>query len=536
MDSPAAARVALTRRQFLVRTARYGGAAVLGSMFALDLLARDRGGFQLDGRAPAGRRGIVLGGGMAGLAAAYQLHQLGYGVTVLEALGRPGGRVWTVRNGTTETELGNAAQVCRFDDGLFFNAGAMRICHHHQTTLDYCREFGIKLVPFPHFNEAAYVHVEGHPRIRIREFDADLRGYTAELLAKVVNQPQLDLPLTAEDRAKLIAYLRDEGRLDRALVYPRTGDTSIDPTYFDHPRGYARSPDSDAGPGQPVPAHELQALIQAGYAALHPYDHELNQQGTMMTPEGGMDLLPRAFASRLGDVVRYHAEVREIRRSSDGRARVVFADATQPSELREIEGDFCVCTLPPVLLRRLPNDFAPATRDALGRGRGERAGKVALQFKRRFWEEDDAIFGGRSITSLPISQIYYPFDGFGGSGRGVLIGAYHLDDPKGVFASLTPPQREELALRQGEQVHPQYRAEFEQSFSVEWARVRHIEGAWMMWDDPADFEFMRRTLTNPDGPFHFAGDWLSLLAGWQAGAFVSAHRAVRAIHTRALAG
>ena len=34
--------------------------------------------------------------------------------------------------------------------------------------------------------------------------------------------------------------------------------------------------------------------------------------------------------------------------------------------------------------------------------------KTGLQFRRRFWEEDEHIFGGISYTDLPIRQISYP--------------------------------------------------------------------------------------------------------------------------------
>src|SRR2546430_1842024 len=124
----------VTRREFLSRVSRFGRAAVLGSMFALDLLGRDTGGMPaLSGRAPAGkgRRVLILGGGLAGLSTAYELGKLGYGCTVLEARARPGGRNWTIRHGTEQTELDGAHQGCRFDEGLFVNGGPMRISHHH---------------------------------------------------------------------------------------------------------------------------------------------------------------------------------------------------------------------------------------------------------------------------------------------------------------------------------------------------------------------------------------------------------------------
>src|SRR5471032_1407136 len=88
----------LTRRDFLKRIGRHGG-AVMGAMLALDLLARDRqDGFKLEGRPPPGKnRIVILGAGLAGLTAAYELGKLGYDCTVLEARARPGGRCWSVR-------------------------------------------------------------------------------------------------------------------------------------------------------------------------------------------------------------------------------------------------------------------------------------------------------------------------------------------------------------------------------------------------------------------------------------------------------
>ncbi|ACB74613.1 flavin monoamine oxidase family protein [Opitutus terrae] len=527
----------LTRRQFVTRVARFGGAAAFAAMFGLELLARDRGGFKLEGRAPRGRgrRVLVLGGGPAGLATAYQLRKLGYDCSLLEARQRPGGRNWTVRGGTAETELGLPAQRCGFDAGQFFNAGAMRFSHHHRTALDYCREFGLELVPFPQFNEAAFVHVDGQPPRRIREFSADWRGHVGELLAKVIRRDALDVPLTAEDGEKLIAYLRAEGRLDASLTYPRNGDTSLDPTYLDHPRGYTVGPGNDDGPGTPTAPESLEKLLRAGYGTLHPYDHELNEQSTMLTPSGGMDRLAHAFAERLGPALLYGREVREIRRTADGGVRVVHTDAAAGGDAQTAFADFCVVTLPPHLTARLQTDFAAPTLAALRKGRGEHAGKIALQFKRRFWEEDDDIYGGRSLTTQPISQIYYPFDGFGARGKAVVIGAYHMSDPQGIFSELTLPERERLALEQGAKLHPQYPAEFDNAFSVEWHRVRYSEGAWIAWDNPADYDVMQRTLSEPDGPCYFAGDWLSPITGWQAGAFVSAHRTCARLHARATA-
>ena len=52
--------------------------------------------------------------------------------------------------------------------------------------------------------------------------------------------------------------------------------------------------------------------------------------------------------------------------------------------------------------------------------------KVGLQFKRRFWEEDEAIYGGITTTDLPIRNIGYPCNDYGSTGKGVLLGAYAI--------------------------------------------------------------------------------------------------------------
>ena len=528
----------LTRRQFLHRIARYGGGAVLGSMFALDLFAReDRFHLQLKGRAPAGRnnRVIILGGGVAGLCAAYELGKLGYACTLLEARARPGGRNWTVRGGTEETEIGNPRQVCRFDPGLFYNAGPMRIPHHHTTTLGYCREFGIPLTVFTNFNEAAYIVRAGFPKLRIREVLADMSGYTSELLAKVVKKGQLDAPLTAGDREKFIEYLRDEGRLDPNLIYPRSGDPLTDLDELSNPRGYTISPGAVGGPGEATVPLDLEALVKAGYSSSLGFLKSYNQQPTMLTPVGGMDRIPFAFAEKLGHVIRYNSPVREIRRTTAGGVRVAYADGGAGGAVRETEGDFGICTLPPNLLRQLPADFSSATLAALHSMQPGASGKIGLQFKRRFWEEDDDIYSGSSKTDDPIGQIYYPFDNFGSRGKGVVIGYYHFGQAREQLDNHPPAERERLALEQGARIHPQYPAEFENSFSVAWTRVPFNEAPWMGWKDNAAYTESQKILRAADGPFYFAGDWTSNSMGWQAGAFVGAHRAIEALHARAQA-
>src|SRR5260370_10721980 len=90
-----------------------------------------------------GTKVVVLGAGVAGQSAAYELRGAGYDVTVLEARDRVGGRNWTIRNGTKVDMTDGSRQVCEFDPGNYFNCGPARIPSHHQALLGYCKELGV---------------------------------------------------------------------------------------------------------------------------------------------------------------------------------------------------------------------------------------------------------------------------------------------------------------------------------------------------------------------------------------------------------
>src|SRR5829696_8664792 len=116
--------MAITRRQFIGRSAIAVAGGGLNPTGALGTII-------LRGSA---RKVLILGAGMAGLVAAYELSKLGHDVSVLEARTRPGGRVHTLRE--------------PFSDGLYAEAGAARISDDHDLTHKYVKEFALPLEPF----------------------------------------------------------------------------------------------------------------------------------------------------------------------------------------------------------------------------------------------------------------------------------------------------------------------------------------------------------------------------------------------------
>ncbi len=118
----------MTRRDVLQAFGFIGGSSlVMGTMDAWGLMGTSVGTRPaLRGRQPD-TRVIVLGAGISGLTVGYELGKLDYDYRILEARDFVGGLCWTVRRGAEHTEVGGERQVCRFDEGQYFNAGAWRI-------------------------------------------------------------------------------------------------------------------------------------------------------------------------------------------------------------------------------------------------------------------------------------------------------------------------------------------------------------------------------------------------------------------------
>jgi len=207
-----------TRRSFLSKISLLTGAAYPGMMAMGMIKEAPFPPFLLNGNGK-GKKVILLGAGLAGMASAYELVKMGYQCTVLEARERAGGRVFSVRKGSVNEETGNGKAEAGFDDGMYFNAGPSRIPHHHLLTLHYCKELNVPLEVYNNINEAAYYFSEGtgplsNKKIRKKEIHNDMRGYMSELLAKAIDKKQLDTELTKEDGEKFLEYLRAEGGLD----------------------------------------------------------------------------------------------------------------------------------------------------------------------------------------------------------------------------------------------------------------------------------------------------------------------------------
>jgi monoamine oxidase len=523
-------RAAVTRRDLLsLIGAVSGSAAMYHAMTSLGFASDSpyKGPIRLDGD-PKGASVLVLGAGLAGMTAALELRKAGYKVRILEFNERAGGRNWTLRGGDKFTELGGLQQSCEFESGLYFNPGPWRIPYHHRAVLDYCKRLGVALEPFVQLNHNAFVHATdafgGVPQ-RIRDVKADFQGHVSELLAKVTQQGRLDEAVSREDREILLQALKTWGALDADYAYK----ANLVSGEF---RGYARAPggglEAAPVPGETIDLSEILKSRLWGYLrtfALY------NFQSTMLQPVGGMDMIGKAFAREIGDLIRYGAKVTRIQQDERG-VTVTFTDLKSPSNSQQAKADWCVCTIPLSILSQIPIDVSSRMRAAIDAVPYSPAVKIGLQFRRRFWEEDEAIYGGISYTNLPIRQIAYPSMGLNGAGKSVLLGAYLFDGANAYeFASMPPAERVARAVDYGARIHPQYRTEFDGGVAIAWHRVPFALGCAGNWSDEARDEHYDN-LCQIDGRIVLAGEHASYIPAWQEGAILSSLDAISRLHER----
>ncbi|GII87394.1 flavin monoamine oxidase [Sphaerisporangium siamense] len=541
---PRRAADGLTRRALLVGIGAAGGAgAMYAAMGVLGLapsktttpvpvtpgataptpyVPPQRSDFALRG----GRAGtvLVLGAGVAGLACAYELGKAGYDCTVLEARDGIGGRSITLRGGDTLTELAASpvagvadgalgeTQRVGFGAGTYFNAGPARIAQW-MVTLDYCRELGVPLEVFVNTNASAYVLTAGMRRpVRVRTARADAYGYISELLAKATDAGALDARLTKADKERLLDFLSDFGAIGPEHEY--TGSER---------RGFRVDPGVRPGTDLGTPPPLTQVLAE-GLGRVLTMDAGYDQAMPMFQPVGGMDAIVRALAARVGaGRVRTGARVTRIMNRPDGVEVTVEGGGV-------LRADYCVAALPPHVMAKIPGNLGTDVVAALATPTPMSAGKLGLEYRRRWWEIEDRIYGGATETDLDIGHIWYPSYGFHGE-RGLVVGYYNTAQDAEIYEGLPHAERLRQALDQGAKVHgPAYAKGILASASIAWRRQPHIEGAWVSWPSRNGFSLLQR----PAGRVYFAGDWLSHLVAWQAGAFESARKVVTEIHHRVL--
>ncbi len=510
--------MALTRRQFLYRVGQAGGYGAAFTMLqTLGLLPVAATSAQSVRAVPGhGKRLVILGGGIAGLVAAYEATRLGYTCTVLEARERVGGRNWTVRRGSKVAFTDGTEQTCNFDDGLYFNAGPARLPSIHTHMLKYCRELNVPLEVEINTSRSTLLqcdNLNGGKPVEQRQMVNDTRGHVAELLAKCMRQGALDQELDDADRARMLTFLRQYGDLQPDYRFTGTERSGFRVTPGAGPQ--------DGVSRDPLPMH---ALLDADLWQGMLTEDIIDWQATMFQPVGGMDRIPAAFERKLGNVIRHQAEVKRIRQKNDG-VLVTYKDRSS-GHVETITADYCICAMPLTTLKKVDADFSPPVQAAIDRASYDSAYKVAWQ-SRRFWEQDDHVYGGLSFLRQTVDVVWYPsYSLF--SERGALVAGYSIENGT-AFGKLAGMQAKLDASRAAvEKLHPGRGHELRDPVYVSWGNIPFNLGSWISGFGRSETEDYR-VITQPDRRVYFAGDHTSHLVGWQEGAALSSIRALNSI-------
>jgi monoamine oxidase len=487
------------------------------AMTSWDLMAGQAGERPaLTGR-PTKAKVLVLGAGVSGLVVAYELSKLGYDFRVLEARDRVGGINWTVRRGSEHGEINGERQVCTFDEGLHLNVGPWRIPYTHTGVLNYCKDLGVPLQIFVNEADASYFYYEGsaagrlsNKRVRLREVKADLIGHTNELLVKAISQHQLDLALTEEDTQRFVSFLVAEGYLD-------TSDRRY--------KAFA-----SRGTGNP---YEFAELVQSGFGSRMRSipARDGTTAAPMFHPVGGMDQFPRGFQRAIGAArITFNAAVQSVHQT-EADVEVIYLDTKSGRRVR-LTADYVVACLPLSVLAGVDVNLSAEMMQAVRATPYSDSAKLGLAMKRRFWEEDDQIFGGHLYSNLPIGEFSYPSSDYF-SRKGVLLGLY-ANAPVGDLINQPVRARVEHVLAHASKVHPQIRQEFESAYAVWWKRVKYSQGGYATGAAVARREQLSRVenriiigcaaaapRSEPD---------------WQEGAVAAGWQALTSLHERAMRG
>ena len=525
----------MTRRGLLSAMAGLGGAgAAYELLVLLDFLKPPpamAAGLQLPSDSGSGKTVAILGAGVAGLCAAYELDRAGYDVVILEASRRIGGRSLTLRRGDVLKEMHTDAQVCQFDQGLWLNVGPGRIPHHHVHVIDYCRKFGVALQPHIFASRANRVHTGnvGNGRTwQMRQAVHDLQGYIAEMLSKCVATPGMDLPLTKTDLEKFQDLLVNFGGLTKST---KNGSTSYSYKNQYSRAGFEKSHGVGNRPMVPLSPLRLDEILQSNLWNDYIFrDAEIHWQASLLEPVGGMDNFVKAFARQsltrqtgvIEGLVRFGSRVTAIA-VGDDQVRVIYQDS---GVTRFLVADYCISTIPMPVFRNLKTNLEDSYMEAARNLPIEASGKVGWQAE-RFWETRDQVYGGISWTTDTIRQVWYPSSGFL-SPKGTITGAYMYGKSAEEFNARPVEERLHIAREQGERLHEGYSKFVEHGIAIGWDKMEHFGFAWADETQP-EFGENAEVLAAPQGRFHMAGDQVTFWSGWQEGAIISAWEAMKSI-------
>lgn len=523
----------------------------------------------IDGKLPARaprKKVLIVGAGVAGMAAAQLLKQAGHEVVVIEANGsRVGGRVKTFR-GIFE------------DKALHAEAGAMRLPDFHPMVLALADKLGLKRRLFYNADVTPGAAATGDmPPVTYRSFtgetwsngdngakyapflppEANFRTKIAVNGAQSTRSAYAKSPKSVNSTFGTALDSTTSAAVTKAFKKvtvpdgPIAGQLAAWARVFQKYDGYSTHRYLIEEVGWDLPTLQAAGTLENMTSRLHYsliptlIDHSvISPTNRYWELEGGTDTLTQAMAAPLKGDLRMGRRMTRLVQTATGVRIETTAESgdeescdgapTDPTEV--FEGDYAIITIPFSALRFC--DIQPLMsyrkRRAVNELHYDSATKVLLEFKTRFWENGSSGFTGGGCVSDSASRFtYFPSHAPDGSPGGVVLAAYTWSDDASRWDSLTPGERYNFALNDMERLFgPQVRTEFTGTGATQsWARARYALGEAAMFT-PGQLHELHPATRTVEGRVHFAGEHTSLKPAWIEGALESAVRAFLEVHSR----
>lgn len=430
------------------------------------------------------RKCVVIGAGLAGLAAAYKLKNAGWNVTVLEARDRIGGRVFSHKDART---------------GLICELGAEWVGESHERVKALCRDFGI---PLQKHQFEDYLLRDGRV-YRPGEWSFSPQAKTA--FEKLINGYE---KLTPSQKIKLdkydwwnylekIGFAEDDLRL-RDLM---------DSTDF----------------GESI-RHVSAFAALAEYAESSPK----NEMDYKMT--GGNSRLAQEFAKRIGiENIRLGMEVTSIRQARGTvavdvilpRVATAVGDGIGAQTFRAAA---VICTIPIQSLLHIKfNPPLPAVqRNAAEQLTYSRICKNSIVYGERFWNDENF-----SLISDTSSHFYF-HSTQSQPGREGILTAYAIGEKADVLASQSDARRMRIVASDLIDLNPNTPRLARNIVSYAWQRDKFTDGAYALYR-PGQWFGIRPILQRPHGKVLFAGEHIADWQGFMEGAIETGESAAESL-------
>lgn len=499
---------------------------------------------------------LVLGAGLAGLTAAYRLHEAGHGVTVLEARDRPGGRVETLR--------------APFTNGFYAEAGAVFIPWWHGLVRSYAQDFGLDLVPMPPSPPSAtlwYLHGRRevgpcHPAsewpVQLSSAEAKavdeseygvfelFRLYMPERILDAVQDwgggPPVPPDLARYDDLSFREFLESSGASPGAIDIVRLGYFDLWGEGIDSVSALLLLRDFALNATPPhlrVRSHrahlegkvpeERSAAVDPEAGPDGPSEREEGVEA--YTIQGGNERLPRALADRLEGRIHYQCAVKRIEWDSSS-VTVVCRGLDGP---QQFQADRAVCTIPFSVLKdvEVDPDFSAEKRSAIDHLPYTQVNRTYVRTATRFWTSPSPVDGSQQVpygsgnTDL-LGQWLHDATAFQ-PGQAGIVEAYRAGGRAAAVEGMTEEARMEVTLKSLTTAYPGLDAPSGPGAFKSWTHDPWSLGGYC-WFRPGQMTSLLPSISAPEGPIHFAGDHASPAPGWMEGAIESGHRAAEEVN------